>query len=351
MLNKIHPLVFIAFAVTTPTAFAAQPVKVEAIQAASLQKELEIHGTLHGKGDVELAAGTGGHLQMIKAPGESAKKGELIAQVDVLPLEIERAQHQESLNRAKINLRYYEQESARLQALAKSNSAAASQVDLVNNQRDLAKSDIAMAELKIRQVDDTIARASLRAPFNGVISERFKMPNSEVNRADRLLRFVDIHNLEVRVYVPMKYLGYVSVGDKLNVKGADNQLLKRAEAVVDAVIPASDTRSQTFEVRAKLINSEQVWASGQLVDVTMPLSQQQPALLVNRDALILRQQGVHIVKINADNTATKIAVSVGKGQGQLVEVTPTQQDALLPGDKIAVRGAERLSDGQAVEVQ
>lgn len=352
MLGKSKFLLLSACLWIYPEAWAALPVKVENLTSEPLISELQIHGTVNGKNDVELAAGTAGLLEMVMPPGSYIKQGELIAKIDTIPLELEKAQYQETLNRAKINLHFYEQELTRLTSLAKTNSAAVSQVDSMRNQRDLAKSDIAMAEIRLRQVEDKINRASLRAPFDGVVSERMKMAHSEVNRADELVKFIDINNLEVRVFVPVKYIDAVSLQQVLKIHSSSSFNTARAEAQVDAIIPATDTRSQTFEIRATLESQASgKWASGQLVDVTVPLLNQKNVLLVDRDALILRQGGVHIVKINDDNTAKRVTVTVGKGQGNRVEITPADTSLLKVGDKIAVRGAERLNDGQAVEIQ
>ena len=96
------------------------------------------------------------------------------------------------------------------------------------------------------------------------------------------------------------------------------------------------------------------WATGQLVDVEVPIADASTSLLVNRDALIIRREGVHVVKIDAENKAHKVSVNVGKGQGLLVEITnkdSKQAVKIAEGDIIAVRGAERLVDAQEVEVQ
>lgn len=117
------------------------------------------------------------------------------------------------------------------------------------------------------------------------------------------------------------------------------------------MIPSTDPRSQTVEVRATLAADQtHRWAIGQLVDVAVPLTSKQAVLLVDRDALILRKQGTHIVKIDEQNKAEQIPVTVGNGKGQWVEITPRTSDILHAGDRVAVRGAERLQTGQDVEV-
>lgn len=334
--------------------FAEAPVKVEKLTSATLSPEIQLQGSLFGDGDVDLAVASSGRLASIKNAGDIVKKGELLASLDSQPLQLERAQYLENKRRAELSLAYYQQELSRLSSLASSNSAAASQVDLVKNQRDLAQSDINLANIRIAQVDDSLARAQIIAPFNGIVSQRYKVANSEVNKGEALLQLLDTEHVKVKSFVPVKYLNMVHTGLTLSVQNQSQFAPQQTTATLSAVIPQADTRSQTFEIQGLLnITAEQgqQWASGQLVDVTLTLANQTPALLINRDALILRQQGVHVVKINDDNTATQVPVVVGKGQAQQVEIRPVEAGALQAGDAIAIRGAERLADGQTVTVQ
>ncbi|WP_017216245.1 efflux RND transporter periplasmic adaptor subunit [Pseudoalteromonas sp. NJ631] len=337
--------------IVAPQAIAVVPVTVAEVTKAPLTSEIEVSGTLYGKDDVTLTAGVSGRLLYVAEPGTSVAKDEILVRMDTLPLELDKARQAELLNRAKINLRLYQQELTRLKKLAKTSSAAESQVDEMQNKHDLALSDIALAEVELKVIDDKLTRATVRAPFDGVISERFKRAGREINRADELLTILDIHHLEVRLYVPVKYLKFLQKGIVLPIRSGDLSQPDNTSAKVTAVIPSTDPRSQTVEVRATLAADQtHTWAIGQLVDVAVPLTSKQPVLLVDRDALILRKQGTHIVKIDKQNKAEQIPVTVGNGKGQWVEITPRTSDILHPGDKVAVRGAERLQTGQDVEV-
>ncbi|AZZ97598.1 efflux RND transporter periplasmic adaptor subunit [Pseudoalteromonas sp. R3] len=347
----------VAGAVTfSQQADAAQPVAVEPVSQGQLTSELAVNGTLHGKRDMVITAGVTGRLQYVAEPGLEVAEGDVLVRMDTLPLELEKARQQEMLKRARINLRFQQQELTRLKELAKTSSAAASQVDKVQNAHDLVRSDIALAQVELKVIEDKLNRATVKAPFAGTVSKRYHRAGRDVSRADELLNLVDIHQLEARLYVPVKYLSYLSVGQTLPVSAGNLDAPQTASARISAVIPATDPRSQTFEVRAMLAQqnvpaSKHLWAVGQLVDVKVPLAASEQALLVNRDALILRKQGVHVVKIEDNNTAIQVPVTVGKGQGKLVAIAPKPDHQLLAGDRVAVRGAERLTNGQEVDVQ
>lgn len=351
-INAIFKILILGCVIISTHTLAVVPVTVSELSKAPLTSEIAVNGTLYGKDDVTLTAGVTGRLLYVIEPGTTVEKGDTLVRMDTLPLELEKARQQEMLNRAKINLRLYQQELSRLKKLAKSSSAAASQVDDMQNKHDLALSDITLAEVELKVIDDKLTRSTIRAPFAGVISERFKRAGREINRADELVTLLDIHNLEVRLYVPVKYLSYLHAGIEIPISSGDLSSPQSETATIIAVIPSTDPRSQTVEVRASLPPSaNKAWAIGQLVDVRVPMTSKSAVLLIHRDALIIRKRGTHIVKIDSQSKAQQIPVTVGNGKGDLVEVKASTDMSLSAGDKIAIRGAEQLQTGQEVEVQ
>ena len=68
---------------------------------------------------------------------------------------------------------------------------------------------------------------------------------------------------------------------------------------------------------------------------------------VPRDAVILRQGASYVMRVKPDNSAERVAVDIGPGHANNVQIGGT----LRAGDRIIVRGGERLEPGQAVQVQ
>ncbi len=107
-----------------------------------------------------------------------------------------------------------------------------------------------------------------------------------------------------------------------------------------------------FEVRIEIPSHlNEQWAAGQLVKVTVPVQQATPTLTVHRDALILRKDGTYVVKVDAENKATRLLVTVGRGSFDRVSISGKTMGELNDGDNVAIRGAERLTDGQTVIIQ
>jgi hypothetical protein len=112
-------------------------------------------------------------------------------------------------------------------------------------------------------------------------------------------------------------------------------------------VPTGDVRSQTFEARIDLpSDASGDWTVGQLVSVAIPIQAKSLSLTIPRDALVLRSNGAFVFRINAENKAEQVKVQVGDSAGELIAVT----GPLEAGDRVAVRGAENLSEGTAVRV-
>jgi multidrug efflux pump subunit AcrA (membrane-fusion protein) len=89
------------------------------------------------------------------------------------------------------------------------------------------------------------------------------------------------------------------------------------------------------------------WRIGDAVQVGIPSSEQRQAVVVPRDALVLRKNEIFVFRIKDGTTAERVTVTTGAAFGDLIEI----EGGIEVGDSLVIRGAERLSDGQTVEVR
>ena len=330
----------LSYAAETPPS----PVEVDTVTEISLAATADLMATLHSRSYVSITAGVSGRLDWLQEPGVMVQQGEVLAKMDLLPLQLRQAEQQAQIKRASINARYFNNELQRLHKLNKTNSTSQFQLDQTKSQYELAQADIEIATLKLKQIEDELRRATVKAPFSGVVTERIVRAGADINRSDTLLKLLDTEHLEARLFVPVKYLAYVRKGLELNLQAIGQTISTQ----VTSVIPRTDPLSQTFEVRIQIPEHlNEFWTAGQLVKVTVPVQDSQPSLTVHRDALILRKEGIFVVKVDAENKVHRLLVTVGKGTLDRVSILGDLQS----GDKIAIRGAERLKEGQDVVVQ
>lgn len=347
--NRFLTIVFSAFSLGISGQSLAQqapvkPVQVDQVESSVFVPTIDIVGSIYSRNNVQLTAGVGGRLEFVAEPGSFLVKGDAVAKIDPLPLQLQQAEQQAEIKRAGINLKYLKREVERLQNLRETNSASAFQLDQTKSQYDLAGSDLEIAQLRLKQINDQLSRTVVRAPFDGVVTQRIREAGGDVNRSDLLVRMLDTENLEGRIFVPVKYLPYLRTSKEVEIRSETQQI----SASIKAIIPAADRQSQSFELRVSLPQGvNEAWTSGELITATIPVRAPEETLTVHRDALILRKEGTYVVVIDDQNTAHRHLVEVGKGNKDRVTI---QSNAIQEGDKVATRGAERVQEGQTVSI-
>ena len=321
----------------------AKVVRVAEVSRTELAPTVAVPGTIYSRNEVQVTAGVAGQLVMVAEPGTMIEKGQPIASIDKSTLRLQRAEQEVLLERAEINIRQLNSQLRRQRELENESLVSEFELEQSEANRDLAVSDANLTKVRIQQIDDQIRRADIRAPFAGVVISREHRTGEYVARGEVLAQMTDILNLEVRAFVPLKHLPRTNVGQALDIFATEEYHV----GVIRSLVPTGDVRSQTFEARIDLPqNATGSWTVGQLVSVAIPIRAKKLALTIPRDALVLRSNGSFVFRINDENKAEKIEVQIGDSAGDLVSIS----GPLTEGDRIAIRGAENLTEGAAVKV-
>jgi RND family efflux transporter MFP subunit len=326
-------------------ATAANPVViVSEVTEADAALPVHVNGLVRARNDVLLPARSAGELMWSLEEGTRVSQGEVIAQVNRDPLELQLKEQQVLAERAEVNRRYLEGEVARLHKLEANNLAAKTQLAEMTSRRDLAENDLHVAKARIAQLENALKRTEIVSPVNGVIVERRIEAGEFARVGDTVARVVDPQMLEVSAAVPVVNLNRIDFNAEVMVSLPDLQF----SADLRSMINAGNESSQTFDVLIDIPRELSAnLVAGQFVEVDIQLLSNQ-ALYVPRDAIVLRSDGSYVFRINEENVAQRVRVILGEGYGQMVSVRITEGD-LSNGDRVAVRGAENLQDGQEVE--
>ena len=141
---------------------------------------------------------------------------------------------------------------------------AAQRVAQSKGQREVLATDLNVVRAQVEQ-------RTVRAPFDGVITERFRHPGERVE--DRpVLRLATLNPLRVDLVVPAARYGQFKLGDQIAVQPELPGVLAANAAVthVDRVI---DAASNTYRVRLSLANPGNKLPAGARCSVDSPSSQ------------------------------------------------------------------------------
>lgn len=343
---------YLLAAVIAATAVLAIPADAEAqmggpavvrVAVASLKDIAPVTmvpGTVVSRRDARLSAEVEGRLTSVADVGTPVGQGDPVAVIEDTTLRLLNTELQAEVTRAEARLRFLEGEESRFARLEEENLAAVTQLEQTRSDRDVARGDLAVAKARLEQNMDQLARATIRAPFDGIVVERLMTPGEWVTEGSKVVRLVDQQSLEVIARAPLDYYPFVEQGDVLDLKAGEQLAAGR----VRTVVAVGDENTHQFELRLDVEGG--VFPVGQTLRVSIPTSDSREVLTVPRDALVLRPEGQSVFVVDDENKARQVSVTVGVGNGDDIEIL----GALAPGDRVVIRGNERLQQGQAVDI-
>jgi RND family efflux transporter MFP subunit len=329
--------------VLTTTAMAADstpvPVVVTTVQSENYGASLAATGTVVSRNDARISGEVGGTLSWIAEPGAAVKRGDTIARIAPDRLALTLRDNEAVLRRLDAQLSLLATQRKRLETLG--GVVSQSQLDEAQSRERMAEQDVEQARVARDRARLDLNRAAVRAPFDGVVAERLQQAGEFVAGGAPLLRLVNDRDLEVVARAPLTTADTVTAG-------AIAQLIdgnRKASGKVRAIIPVGDERSRMVELRIAITDAG--WRVGAPVRVEIAPRSLKKVVTVPRDAVILRQGASYVMRVRPDNTAERVAVNIGPGQANHVQIDGTLQ----AGDRVIIRGGERLEPGQSVKVQ
>jgi RND family efflux transporter MFP subunit len=318
----------------------APKVVTELAAMQMLSPSVEVPGTVVSRHDSRLASELASKLVWIAEVGTEVNEGDTVARMEDFTYKIREMEAQSLVDREQARVVFLESELQRLVELLERNLSAKSQYDRTVSDLAVATSEHKIAQAQLGYAQIAMHITQIRAPFDGVVTERLRSIGERLNVADEVLRLVDPGSLEVIARAPLSTVNFIDKGDVLSISND----YRSGNAPIRTVVPFGNPQSHMFEVRLDV--DPDVWTVGESVRLSMPTAAAKEVLAVPRDALILRREGSSIFKVDDESVAKQVSVIVGLGAGRLIEVFG-DVDA---SDQVVVRGAEGLSDGMKVEV-
>lgn len=314
-------------------------VQVATVSVQEVSVDSWTPGSIVSRDDARIASVVSGQVVWVADVGALVRQGETIAKLDdTLPrLRVEELRAQVARARAQ-----HEVSGSQLERFNRLGTQAlsASQLEDARAQRDMSGDDLARVESQLRQAQYEIGQSVIRAPFPGVVTERFVQRGEYLQIGAATVRLVNTADIEARATAALDLAANVHPGQTVIVR--EHGIEKRGR--VRTVVPVGDDRSRQFEVRVTLASPE--WLVGTPVEVSLPTIAARTAVTVPRDALMIRQNHSYVLRVTRANTVEQLDVTPGAGMADSVEVS----GPLTPGDRLVIRGGERLAAGQVVRV-
>ncbi len=203
-------------AVSTEEAVRPAHVETAEVREQAMPRSLSLTGTLRGERQTDLAANANGRvLETLVERGAEVKKGALIARLDVRAAALSAAEAQAQVALARAQEATATRECERSKALLAKGVISQVEFDKTSDLCRTSPLSVAAAAARVSSASQGIGDGQIRAPFDGMISERFVDVGEYVRQDSKVVSLVAIDTLRIEFTVPEASLASVKEGGTL----------------------------------------------------------------------------------------------------------------------------------------
>ena len=304
------------------------PVDGLVIKPGIVSDELEVTGTLVANQQVDIVSELTRRVVRVNVKeGTKVKQGVLLFQLDDADLQaqLQRFRQQEKL--AQLN-------EERLKDLIAHDAIA-------QQDYDEASTNLKVLQAQIQEVEVTISKTRITAPFDGQIG-MINVHQGAIVSVNTLLADIEDNSVvKVEFSIPEKYTNVIQLGSDQTFTIASDQKQYTAKVVAKGASLNENTR--TLLVRAVTANPQGKLLPGQSARISLALNTSGEALAVTSQALIPSSSG-YTVFVSHKNVVEIVPVEIGQRSEGAVEITK----GLNKGDTVVTSNLLRLMPGSAV---
>lgn len=328
------------------------------VAAAATQGDIDVIvnglGTVTPLRTVTVKTRVDGELvRVLFEEGQLVKEGQLLAEIDARPFQVQLQQAEGQLARDRALLENARIDLERYQTLFQQDSIAKQQVD---TQASLVRQYDGAIRMDVSQVDNArlqLAYSRISAPISGRLGLRLVDPGNIVHAGDQngIVVITQLEPISVLYTVPQDLLPAlmkrVQSGDEIAVEAWDReQKAKLAGGTLASADNQVDPQTGTVKLKARFANADRGLFPQQFVNVRMKLDTLHDTVIVPPAAVQRGAQGMFVYVVQPDKTVALRTVKLGPADGQRQAIA----EGLRPGEVVVTDGTDRLRPGSPVEV-
>lgn len=235
--------------------------------------------------EITISAENSGKLMQFDVnEGDVLKKQQFIGYIDTIPLALKREQLEVSkavvssksrgvlsqINVLNSKLKNGNINKDRIENLIKDNAGTQKQLDDIEGEIDVLKSQIRSVEIQnapvvnelksidvqLRQIDDQIQKSKIINPLAGTVLTKYAEPNEITTFGKPLYKIADLKTMQLRVYISETQLANLKIGQEVTVKIDDDTTMKSYKGTISWIASEAEFTPkiiQTKEERVALV--------------------------------------------------------------------------------------------------
>ena len=376
------------------------PVTTARVEEGALTQPVRVTGTVEALASTTLSSEVAGYLaELLVDEGDHVRKGQEVARIRALPYrlaweraaaaarvdqerlrELRTGTRQEdlavadaNLDKAKLAVDMAKKNYVRSRSLQQQHIISTEDFDAAHEQWEVSQAELAVrkamqararagaraeeiaaaeasaaaSQAQAALAKDNLERTAIRAPFDGVITAKHTEVGSWVAVGAGVFDLDTYQKVRIRVAIPETHYNRIPLGSPMSIT-FDSIPNATFVGKVTQKIPRASGKSRAFPIKVELDNPDGQLAAGMLARVVLETPHaDEKSVIVPRDALVPRgpkQVLFRVQKKDGKPIAEMVAVTPGRYFGEAVEVFGN----LRAGDRVVVRGNERLRPGQGL---
>ena len=309
---------------------------------------LVLPGQVQANYDAVIHARVSGYVrQWYVDIGAQVKKGQLLADIDTPDLDQQLEQAKGDLGTAQANQSLAKTTAERWTNLLSRDAVSKQEADEKNGDFAAKTAIVQASKANVDRLNALESFKRIVAPFDGVVTARTTDIGQLIaagNPTDPgLFTVADVHKLRIYVHVPQAYSAQIKPGGMaaLTVPESPGRTF---QAEIETTSGAIGLQSGAITVELQMDNPDNALKPGEFTQVRFDVPPTKGTVRLPASALMLRQNGMTVAVLGADDRVQLRTVKIARDLGTMVDIS----NGVAPSDKVIDNPSEALADGESV---
>jgi membrane fusion protein, multidrug efflux system len=312
------------------------------IATRPMPRSLPLTGSLVANQQADVAANASGRIvRTFVDRGALVRQGDALVQLDVLAAQLTEAEAQANLDSAQVQQKLADIQCQRNQELLTKGAISHDEWERTDSQCRTSAGTAKAAAARASLAKKTLRDATVRAPFSGLIGDRFVSVGEYVQPASKVASVVQIAPLRLQLSAPEEVVGHVTPNGEVTF-----QVLaypkETFSGIITYIAPSMRPTTRDLVFDALVPNNDGRLRPGMFATAALTLPDK-PLPTVPRTSL-RTQDGTHRLLMVVERHIEERVVQIGSERGGDVVVV----DGARAGERFVLEPSQQIKDGVAV---